>query len=310
MTRFLCLALLFLFPMAQGKGPTVLFLGDSITHDGRWAAWVESQVRRVAPYDEGTIVNVGLGSETTSGLSEPGHAGGKFVRPCIHERLDRVLGALKPDLVIACYGMNDGIYQPLEEGRMDAYRKGMTLLKDKVEATRAQIVFITPPLFNPDKNIPDPSSYDSVLDAQAEWLKSNKDWEVVDIRPGLKAAVENAKSADPGFIYAPDGVHPGAKGHRMIADEVVKGLPLLIGKNWLTFTSEAAYPSLYRSAAVLRDAWLTKTKHTRPGVAEGLPVDEAEKESIKWLSDYRIVDRARVSEWSGYERLDFKVDER
>ncbi|QJE95196.1 GDSL-type esterase/lipase family protein [Luteolibacter luteus] len=312
MTRLLCMVLFCLSPLAKGSGPTVVFLGDSITYDGRWAAWVESQLRHDNFYAEGEIINVGLGSETTSGLSEPGHAGGQFVRPCIHQRLDRVLDALHPDLVIACYGMNDGIYQPLDEGRMDAYKKGMTLLKEKVEGARAQIVFVTPPLFNPDKNIPDPSSYDGVLDAQAAWLKSNeaKGWKVIDIRPGLKAAVASARVANPGFIYAADGVHPGTEGHRFIADEIGEDLLPLLERKALPFANAAAYPVLYRRAQVLRDAWLSETKHSRPGVPEGLPVAEAKREAAKLWQEYRIVDEARISEWSGYERLDFKVDER
>ena len=50
-------------------------------------------------------------------MSEEGHAGGKFPRPDLHERLDRALPKTKPDLVFACYGMNDGIYLPLDEAR-------------------------------------------------------------------------------------------------------------------------------------------------------------------------------------------------
>ena len=37
------------------------------------------------------VINCGLPSETVSGLSEPDHAGGKFPRPDLHERLGRVL---------------------------------------------------------------------------------------------------------------------------------------------------------------------------------------------------------------------------
>ncbi|MFX8856446.1 hypothetical protein ABTM81_19615, partial [Acinetobacter baumannii] len=52
------------------------------------------------------IVNAALASETTSGLTEEGHPG---PRPCILDRIDRALADVKPKLVIACYGINDGI---------------------------------------------------------------------------------------------------------------------------------------------------------------------------------------------------------
>ena len=68
----------------------------------------------VTRYPERQIefINAGLPTETVSGLSEEGHAGGSFPRPDLHERLERVLPATRPDVVIACYGMNDGIYLP------------------------------------------------------------------------------------------------------------------------------------------------------------------------------------------------------
>jgi len=57
----------------------VVVLGDSITYGGRWVAilnaWMESQGMTA------DLIDVGLSSETVSGLSEEGHADGKFPRP-------------------------------------------------------------------------------------------------------------------------------------------------------------------------------------------------------------------------------------
>jgi lysophospholipase L1-like esterase len=67
----------------------ICVLGDSITYDGRWvsalSAWMEAKGLT------GDVIAVGLPSETCSGLSEEGHAGGQFPRPDVHERLARVL---------------------------------------------------------------------------------------------------------------------------------------------------------------------------------------------------------------------------
>jgi lysophospholipase L1-like esterase len=106
------------------KSQRVLFLGDSITASGQYIVDFEAWriLRRDA--EPRPILNMGLASETTSGLSEEGHAGGKFPRPDLFERLDRVLALAKPDLVFACYGMNDGIYEPLDEARFAKYRDG------------------------------------------------------------------------------------------------------------------------------------------------------------------------------------------
>ena len=111
----------------------IVVLGDSITYGGRWVAilnaWMESQGMTA------DLIDVGLSSETVSGLSEEGHADGKFPRPDLAERLDRVLRVTRPDLVIACYGMNCGIYQPLDEGRFAKFRTGMEKLHAAVEKT-------------------------------------------------------------------------------------------------------------------------------------------------------------------------------
>src|SRR4051794_28039113 len=77
----------------------VVFLGDSITYAGGYIEFVEAYLRVKHPGLRTEFLDLGLPSETVSGLSEPGHAGGKFPRPDLHERLERVLDKAKPDLV-------------------------------------------------------------------------------------------------------------------------------------------------------------------------------------------------------------------
>ena len=152
----------------------IAFLGDSITYDGRWPALVESALRATPQFADADIVNFGLPSETVSGLSEAGHAGGQFPRPCLHERLERVLTAFRPTLVLACYGMNDGIYLPADQSRFQAFQDGILKLKSAVEKHGARIIFITPPLYRPVKPSDDPNHYDAVLDGYAGWLVSRR----------------------------------------------------------------------------------------------------------------------------------------
>src|SRR6266550_8676496 len=122
------------------KVKRVIFLGDSITYSGGYVTLVEAYF--VTRYPGRTIefINVGLPSETVSGLSEEGHAGGQFPRPDLHERLRRVIEQTKPDLVFACYGMNDGIYLPLNEERFAKFRKGMIWLHKQVTKAGALMI--------------------------------------------------------------------------------------------------------------------------------------------------------------------------
>ena len=92
------------FPL---KAKRILFLGDSITNSGQYVGYIETQLRLQGLNPMPEFINLGLPSETCSGLSEPDHP---FPRPDVHERLDRALAKIKPDVVFACYGMNDGIY--------------------------------------------------------------------------------------------------------------------------------------------------------------------------------------------------------
>ena len=192
-------------------------MGDSITQGGAYVEFIDAALRAQHPETKIEIIPLGLSSETVSGLSEDGHAGGKFPRPDLHERLDRVLEKARPQLVYACYGMNDGIYYPLGDERFQAFKNGMKKLHDKVVATGARIVHLTPPVFDPvpikarvlpaglDKYEKPFEGYNTVLDAYAQWLLSMKTqgWEVLDIHGPFNAALAEKRKTDPAVHLIP-----------------------------------------------------------------------------------------------------------
>ena len=141
---------------AMGGEPKIAILGDSIPYSGQWPALVEAALRQAPAYRHAEIVSMALPSETVSGLSEPGHAGGAF------------------PLVIACYGMNDGMMQPFSESGFQAYQQGMERLKKRVEDSGAQFIAITPPPYMADTPEKDAARYNQVLDTYAAWLASRK----------------------------------------------------------------------------------------------------------------------------------------
>jgi hypothetical protein len=73
------------------KAHRVVFLGDSITYAGQYVEFIEAYWVTRFPDRRTEFLNLGLPSETVSGLSEVGHAGGEFPRPELRERLARVL---------------------------------------------------------------------------------------------------------------------------------------------------------------------------------------------------------------------------
>ncbi len=274
----------------------VLFLGDSITYGGTYVGYIETYFLTRHPDRSVEFFNAGLSSETVSGLSEPGHAGGAFPRPSLHERLGRVLSRLKPDLVFACYGMNDGIYLPFDEGRFAAYRTGLQRLRAAVTRAGATIIHVTPPIYVDVKGTA--PSYAAVLDRYARWLASQRTtgWNVVDPHTPMARELAARRARDPGFTFARDGVHPAEGGHWILAREILRhlgadDLPADAGIDAL-FTAPAARDllSLVRTRQELwRDAWLTATGHTRPKTKAGLPSEDARREAAE--IDRRIAAR-------------------
>src|SRR5205807_3938434 len=122
-------------------GQRVVFLGDSNTFAGTYIAYLDAYLFTRFPGKKFELINLGLPSETVSGLSEPDHP---YPRPDVHERLDRVLAKTKPDVVVVCYGMNDGIYYPDSDERFAKYQEGMRKLIDRCQKAGTKVVLITP----------------------------------------------------------------------------------------------------------------------------------------------------------------------
>jgi lysophospholipase L1-like esterase len=281
----------------SSKVKHIVFLGNSITWQANYVNDVIAYLTVTYPKRHFDFIDMGLPSETVSGLSEPGHADGAFPRPDLHERLQRVLDQSHPDLVLACYGINDGIYMPFDSARFRKYKEGVTWLHSEVVKSGAQIIHITPPVFDESRsgNIGQGADYATVMDRYATWLLSlhqSRKWEVIDIHFPMKKYLDAHRKVDAqfnldGFALANDGIHPGEAGHWLMAREILR---------YLCGDTAAAYPSAEKSLApnrnaaailkavtdrqnMLRDAWLTATKYKRPGLPEGLPLDEALKKS-------------------------------
>ncbi len=216
----------------------VLFLGDSITYAGEYVDIVQTWLAIHEPASEIKIYDLGLPSETVSGLSEPGHAGGAFPRPELRERLDRTLAAIKPNLVFACYGMNDGIYYPLGDDRFEKYKTGIRELQAKCKQSGARLILMTPPPFDSEpirastlpaglSAYPQPYvGYDDVLAAYAKWLLTlrREGQQVIDLHTPLRSYLDQARLTDKAFRFAGDGVHMNSLGHYIAAREILNVL--------------------------------------------------------------------------------------
>lgn len=277
------------FPLlAQGSysipndSKKILFLGNSISYAGQYLTYVETYLRLMHPERNWEFINLGLPSETVSGLSEEGHASGRFRRPDLHERLDRVLKAVEPDFIFSCYGMNDGIYLPFDESRFSAYKKGQEKLQQKADALGIPLIHLTPPVYD---RVQDPA-YAAVLSVYASWMVSQRyaqDWKVIDLHWPMRKFLEDRRASNPDFALTTDGIHPGEQGHWLMARSLLQGigeaqhleadLPKKVFDSIPLGTE--LLPLVREKQELTRDAWLTYTGHERPGLREGLPMDRA-----------------------------------
>jgi lysophospholipase L1-like esterase len=291
----------------------VIFLGDSITYSGEYIEYLETFLRLRYPANDIDFINLGLPSETVSGLSEPGHAGGEFPRPSLEERLERVLEKAKPQVIFACYGMNDGIYHPYTEERFRKFENGLNQLRIKA-GRHVQVVHLTPPTFDPSplKGRTRPwgaekydlpyEAYNEVLDRYSDWIVRQRSegpelplgdfrpWEVIDIHTPMNRFLAEQRKTNPNFVLARDGVHPNAQGQWLIAREILRyiGAPEEVvsagsADALLKLSPQASkvLELVQKRQRVLKDAWLTHVGHKRPGMNKGKPIEEAQREAAE-----------------------------
>lgn len=312
--KFPLILLLFLLACSTDHGPEskflrgrILILGDSITHTGIFVSFLEYELARKFPETEMDIVAIGLSSETVSCQTESDR---EFPRPCVHERLDSALEKLKPDVVFSCYGMNDGLYTTQNPENMQAYQNGITKLMEKVFATGAKLVLLTPPPSDPlaaKEKVPCSDSvgynyfhpychYDSVLADYANWTMTlkNENLATIDLNAVMSGLIREQRKTDSTFVLSPDGVHPDSAGHWLMARTILNALGVDSEKgNFAAVAAEKSRTPLFKKIderrTILSDAWRVAVGHTHQRKWEGLPVDEANRKATALRTEIRAL---------------------
>lgn len=275
----------------------IVFLGDSITQAGDYVADCECWL--LAHGIQVEVLNLGLASETASQLTEAENAAHLkkygFPKPCVSERLERVLTETKPDLLFACYGMNDGSSLPTNASGDRRFADAITHLRETaLKAGVKRVVICTPPVHDA-KGDPKQKFFDDNLTRYTAWLLSKRadGWDVVDIHTPMRVALAEGRAKDPKFMFAKDGVHPGREGHWLMACEILEqffGAKLegVASAEDLCPTNGVELRKLVTQRMKIKfDAWMTRIGHQRPGVAggpgakPGLPLDQANAQAAK-----------------------------
>ena len=273
----------------------VLWLGDSITQAGDYVTFVKYFLEKKYPGERFDIVSIGLASETASCLSEKTHP---FPRPCVQERLQRALDLVKPQVVVACYGMNDGIYHPQSPERMQAFERGIEKLIAAAHAAGAQVVLLTSPPFDAlpvkAKVVPQSAAdfgfmapyvgYDEVLGDYARWEMQlpKSEATVIDLHVPMDAYLAKRRVAEPDFSFArKDGIHPNIAGHLLMAEIVLRGLGVTVSADLKTVEADPLYGLVKEQREARSEGWLKYVGYTRGETVKFGSVADAEKRNTE-----------------------------
>ena len=198
----------------------VVFYGDSITDQRLYTTFVESYVVTRFPKLDLRFIHSGWGGDRVTG-----GGGGP-----IDTRLERDVVAYHPTVLTIMLGMNDASYRAFDEAIFSTYSKGYQYIIEQVKkrAPTARITVIQPSPFDDVTQPPKfEGGYNAVLLRYSAFVKELGEREqltIADLNGPVVAALEKAKALDPELAkkIIPDRVHPGAAGHLLMAEALLK----------------------------------------------------------------------------------------
>ncbi len=114
-------------------GDSIVFLGDSITHQCLYTQYVEDYFYTRFPGMRLKLHNSGVGGARAWDALQ---------------RFDDDVAAYKPKYVSVLLGMNDGTYIPYHDETFQIYRTDMTSIVDQIKEIGATPLLMTPTMFD------------------------------------------------------------------------------------------------------------------------------------------------------------------
>lgn len=220
-------------------GDRVVFLGDSITEQRLYTTYIEAYALSRHPEWKLTFRNVGWGGDT-SWLRQRAHsdeaklfaadpdAQQKMVETSVASGLGRDVLPLKPTFVTIKFGMNDFSYQAFRPDIFAAYTRSQTQLAKSLTTSGARVAFLTPQPIEDRRPDPDQDIRNQSLRKFSDGLKevaaATHTAFIDQFDPYMKIMMAERAKDPKAFIGGGDAVHPGPKGHTVMAWAVLKGL--------------------------------------------------------------------------------------
>lgn len=198
----------------------VAIVGDSITENGLYSRYVEAYLVACCPETKAVVFQFGWKGEKAGGF-EP--------------RMERDMLWFEPDVVLLCFGMNDGRYAALTPEVERQYAEPMQRIVSALKARGTELVIGGPGAVDtryfrsPHGRTVTADVYNGTLgrfSAIASELAVASGGKYADLHRVMVEAMTRAKQAR-GMdyeVYGRDGVHPSANGHLVMAYAFLKAM--------------------------------------------------------------------------------------
>ena len=197
-------------------GDTLVFLGDSITHQCLYTQYVEDYFYTRYPKLRLHFHNAGVGGDQAKDALA---------------RFDDDVAAFKPKYVTILLGMNDGAYRDFDKAIFDTYQHDMSTVLDKIAETGATAVPMTPTMHDARaarlaKRAAEPRDtyYNGVLALFGGWLREQSQVRglgFVDMYGPLNNVTFSQRKKIANWTMIGDAVHPGPTGQVVMATAIL-----------------------------------------------------------------------------------------
>jgi lysophospholipase L1-like esterase len=206
-------------------GDTMVFAGDSITHQCLYSQYVENFFFTRFPERRIRFHNAGVGGDRAADVLA---------------RFDDDIATHRPRYVTVLLGMNDGQYEDFKPEIFAQYAADVLRLLDRIKRSGATAILLSPtpfdyPVFEWRKDDPTyrfrtkPRSpnYNAVLAYYGAWGRDQafrRGLPYVNLWGPLNDFTAQGRAADPKFTLLPDAIHPGPGGHVIMASALIETL--------------------------------------------------------------------------------------
>jgi len=208
-----------------GYNDTLVFLGDSITHQCLYTQYVEDYFYTRFPQSRIRFHNAGVGGDKAADALV---------------RFSEDVASFKPKYVTILLGMNDGRYTTYDQAIFDTYQNDMTTLLEKIAACGAKAILMTPTMFDMrarriraqaqgkgKEQLKRLVYYNGVLAFYGAWLREQafaKGLGYVDMYSPLNHITLTKRKAESQFTLIQDSIHPAAPGQLVMAYAILDNM--------------------------------------------------------------------------------------